>query len=61
MAVNSTIVPYRVPQKLRERDETGVQTPVTDAERVVIRFLARRAARRWVEASGEATDTEHSE
>ncbi len=42
----STIVPFAPPPKRSNGDLSDV--PVTDAERVIIKMLARRAARKWL-------------
>ena len=48
MGARSPIVPFVAPPKRPTGDVSGAPANVTDAERVVIRMLARRAARKWL-------------
>jgi hypothetical protein len=47
MSANSRIVRFVQPPARPHAGGSG--TPVTDAERIVIRMLARRAASRWLD------------
>ena len=46
MGAKSPIVPFVPPPKRPSGDVSGAPAPVTDAERIVIRMMARRAARK---------------
>jgi len=49
MGAKTTLVPFPPsPSRRSAGDIPGTRTPVTDAERVVIRMLARRAARTYM-------------
>ena len=50
MGAKSPIVPFGSPFKRLSGDVSGAPTSVTDAERIVIRMLARRAARKALAA-----------
>ena len=51
MGAKSPIVPFVPPPKRPSGDVSGVLASVTDGERIVIRMLARRAARKWLSAT----------
>jgi hypothetical protein len=48
MGAKSSIVPFATLKKRASGDVSSTTAPVTEAERVVIRMLARRAARKWL-------------
>lgn len=54
MGAKTTLVPFPPSPSRRSAGDVSIAgTPVTEAERVVIRMLARRAARTYI---SEATD-----
>ncbi len=59
MRGESTIVPFAPPPKRSNGDLSGA--PVTDAERIVIKMLARRAARKWLAVVESASRPEERE
>ena len=48
MGAKPHIVPFAPPPKRPTADVSGAPASVTEAERAVIRMLARRAARKWL-------------
>jgi hypothetical protein len=61
-AKRSPIVPFVPPSKRSSGDVSEAPASVTDAEQIVIRMLARRAARRWLAAMtavGTSQESKH--
>ena len=61
MFFQSPIAPFVQPPGQPSDDVSGVPAPVTDAERVVIRMLARRAARKWLAELARAAASPESD
>jgi hypothetical protein len=61
MSSQSPIAPFVQPPGRPSDDVSGTPAPVTEAERVVIRMLARRAARKWLAELARAATSPESD